>query len=190
VYLHVDLDEFDLGPKPSLAEALTDHTAPHTEAALDITMDTLWSLLADADVTPIFTRTGHTLSYGRTRRLPPPILRRILAHRDRRCRVPGCDQPALRNQAHHLIEWDAEDGPTNPSNLMGGCSFHHHAHHDRGLGITGDAEGDLTFTNADGTPFDPTPAYLREPSPPPKPDDPERENANADEDDDRRGEAA
>jgi hypothetical protein len=160
LYVHIDLDHLNPGPLPSLAEAMTDTTAPHTEAALDITADTLWSLLAGADVTPIFTRTGRTLAYGRTHRLPPPILRRILAHRDRICRVPGCDQPAIRNQAHHIIHWD-DDGETDPTTCCGACTFHHHDHHDHGLGIQGDAEGELTFTNPDGTPFTAEPAYRR-----------------------------
>lgn len=160
LFLHIDLDHLGLGERPSLAEALTDESAPHTEAALDISVDTLWSLLAGADVTPVFRQTGRTLSYGRTRRLPPPILRRILAHRDRRCRVPGCDRPAIVNQAHHVIHWD-DDGPTDPRTCCGACAFHHHDHHDRGLGIEGDAEGTLTFTNGDGSPFTADPAYCR-----------------------------
>ena len=51
----------------------------HTETNVDITDDTLWALLANADVTPIISVSGTPLTYGRTRRLARPILRRVLA---------------------------------------------------------------------------------------------------------------
>jgi hypothetical protein len=60
LFLHVDLND--------LAAMGADVTA-HTEANLDISDDTLWALLAGAEVTPILTDTGTPLSYGRTRRL-------------------------------------------------------------------------------------------------------------------------
>ncbi|HNI35690.1 MAG TPA: DUF222 domain-containing protein, partial [Microthrixaceae bacterium] len=98
LFLHIDLNDLNTSNPDNTDAALTDLLAgrrpAHTEAGLDITDDTLWALMADADITPVFNRNGTSLSYGRTRRLAPSILRRVIAHRDRRCRFDGCRRSA------------------------------------------------------------------------------------------------
>ncbi|MFN8052142.1 MAG: DUF222 domain-containing protein [Acidimicrobiales bacterium] len=157
-FIHIDLDRLHPDPTPELADLLTDRPA-HTEAGLDIDDDTFWALLAGADVTPIFNRNGTPLSYGRTRRLAPPMLRRALAHRDRTCRFPGCNAPPNRLEFHHLVHWEHQ-GTTDPPNLAGLCSSHHHDHHDRGWAIARDTDGRLAVTRPTGQPFTAQPAYL------------------------------
>lgn len=165
LYLHIDLADLD---PPSdadgagLDDLLAGRRPAHTEAGLDISDDTLWGLMADADVTPVFRRDGRSLSYGRTRRLAPPILRRVIAHRDRRCRFPGCDRPAVWTQIHHVDHWE-EGGGTDPSSCCGLCGTHHREHHRGRFGVVGDAEGDLRFTDGTGAPLDPRPRYRRPP---------------------------
>jgi hypothetical protein len=135
----------------------------HTEANHDLSDDTLWALLAGADVTPIITHQGTPLSYGRTRRLAPPILRRVLAHRDLGCFFPGCDVPPPWHEGHHVEHWD-DGGTTDPPNVWGACGHHHHLHHDQGWGIDppdDGAPGEAVVTRPDGTIYDPEPDWQR-----------------------------
>ena len=140
-FLHADLDDLHADIPDSA----------HTEANLDVSDATLWRLLEDADVTPVFNTDGRPLCYGRTRRLAPDILRRVIAHRDRKCRFTWCDQPSVFTHAHHIRHWD-DDGTTDPMNQAGKCGFHHlRCIHGDGWGISG-APPDLSITRPDGTP--------------------------------------
>ncbi len=140
LFLHIDLDDLN-GRVPDTA---------HTESNLDLTDDTLWKLMVDGDVTPIFTTDGQPLSFGRTRRLAPPILRRFLAHRDRHCRFAWCDAPPVWSQSHHIQFWD-DGGLTDADNNALECTFHHHEIHDHGWTMSG-TPPDVTITRPDGTP--------------------------------------
>jgi len=153
LYLHLDLTD--------LAVMGANVTA-HTEANLDITDATLWKLLAGADCTPIITDQGTPLSYGRTRRLAPDILRRALALRHRHCYFHHCDRPPHQQHKHHERWWE-HDGLTDPPNLQGDCSEHHHLIHDHGWTITTD-DGDpdtVVITRPDGSVLDPAPRWQR-----------------------------
>jgi hypothetical protein len=158
LFVHIDIDDLHLDPTPELTELL-DPKRPFTEAGFDLSDDTLWSLMFDADVTPIYNRNGTPLSYGRSRRLAPPMLRRALAYRDRHCRTPGCEAPPNRLHIHHVRHWDDGNGTTDPDNNVGECNGHHHNHHDRGWGISGDPNGEMVHTRPDGRVFDASPAY-------------------------------
>jgi len=67
--------------------------------------------------------TGALLDYGRTRYHPPPDLIDHVITRDRRCRFPGCGQPAYRCQIDHTVP--STDGPTADHNLGPLCLPHH-----------------------------------------------------------------
>ncbi len=155
LYLHINLE--DLNTEPTEHDLFTGANA-HTEADLDITDTTLWNLLADADITPVFNHNGQPLCYGRTRRFAPPILRRVLAHRDRHCVWPGCTTPANRTHTHHLNTW-ANGGTTDPNNTAGVCPTDHHHLHTNRYAITRNADGTLNTTRPDGTPIPTTPNY-------------------------------
>ncbi|MBK6670968.1 MAG: DUF222 domain-containing protein [Actinobacteria bacterium] len=155
LYLHINLE--DLNTEPTEHDLFTGANA-HTEADLDITDTTLWNLLADADITPVFNHNGQPLCYGRTRRFAPPILRRVLAHRDRHCVWPGCTTPANRTHTHHLHTW-ANGGTTDPNNTAGVCPTDHHHLHTNDFTTTRNADGTLNTTRPDGTPIPTTPNY-------------------------------
>jgi hypothetical protein len=81
----------------------------------------------------------------------PAHLRRAVAVRDRGCRFPGCDQPAMACQPHHIIP-RAQGGPTSLTNLLLLCTFHHLiAVHRWGWSITLHPDGTVTATSPDGT---------------------------------------
>jgi hypothetical protein len=95
--------------------------------------------------------------------LAPPILRRVLAHRDLDCFFPGCDVPPPWHEGHHVEHWD-DGGTTDPRNVWGACGHHHHLHHDAGWGIQppdDGAPGEAIVTRPDGTIYDPEPAWQR-----------------------------
>jgi Domain of unknown function (DUF222)/HNH endonuclease len=80
----------------------------------------------------------------------PVHLRRAVAVRDRGCRFPGCDQPVMACQPHHIIP-RAEGGPTCLTNLMLLCTFHHLiAVHRWGWGIVLHPDGSVTATGPGG----------------------------------------
>ena len=154
LFLHMDLTD--------LAVMGADLTA-HTEANLDITDATLWKLLAGADCTPIITDEGTPLSYGRSRRLAPDILRRALVLRHRSCCFHQCDRPPHQQDKHHEQWWE-HGGLTDPGNFLGPCTEHHHAIHDHGWTVTSD-DGDPTtvvITRPDGTELDPAPRWQQD----------------------------
>ncbi|MCV7164169.1 DUF222 domain-containing protein, partial [Mycobacterium stomatepiae] len=109
-------------------------------------------LTCDATGEVWFERDGEVIGAGRTTRVISRRLRRALEHRDRTCVVPGCG--ATRGlHAHHLQHWE-DGGPTELSNLVLVCPYHHRAHHRGLITLTGPAN-DLTITDEDGQPLNP-----------------------------------
>ncbi|WP_162262055.1 HNH endonuclease signature motif containing protein, partial [Terrabacter sp. Soil810] len=74
----------------------------------------------------------------------------LVLDRDRGCRFPGCG--STRNlEIHHLQHW-RDGGPTDTTNLLGLCPFHHDGHHRGEFTLTGDPThpDGLTFTTDTG----------------------------------------
>src|SRR5437870_5381571 len=90
---------------------------------------------------------GHVTEVGARTRTIPPALRRVLQHRDRGCRFPGCGLPF--GQGHHIRHW-AHGGPTTLSNLALLCRRHHRAVHEEGYEVDRQPDGDLRFRRPDG----------------------------------------
>ncbi|MDZ7887693.1 MAG: HNH endonuclease signature motif containing protein [Mycobacterium sp.] len=104
-------------------------------------------LLCDATCEVWFERHGRPIGVGRATRTVGRRLRRALEHRDQTCVVPGCG--ATRGlHAHHLVHWE-NGGPTELSNLVLLCPFHHRMHHRGGITLIGPAE-QLKVTDSDG----------------------------------------
>jgi uncharacterized protein DUF222/HNH endonuclease len=68
---------------------------------------------------------GQPLDIGRTQRLFPKHIRRALETRDKGCVFTGCDAPTHWCDAHHLLEWMLDDGPTSVDNGALLCERHH-----------------------------------------------------------------
>ena len=90
---------------------------------------------------------GHVTEVGARTRTIPPALRRVLQHRDRGCRFPGCGLPF--GQGHHIRHW-AHGGPTTLSNLAMLCRRHHRCVHEEGYQIERQPDGVLRFRRPDG----------------------------------------
>ncbi|CQD18383.1 HNH endonuclease domain-containing protein [Mycobacterium lentiflavum] len=95
-------------------------------------------LTCDAAFEVWFERDGQVIGAGRTTRQINRRLRRALEHRHPTCAVPGCG--ATRGlHAHHLRHWE-DGGPTELSNLVLVCPYHHRLHHRGLITITGPAD--------------------------------------------------
>ena len=90
---------------------------------------------------------GRITEVGVRTRTVPPSLRRALQHRDRGCRFPGCGR--RYTQGHHIKHW-AHGGPTELSNLMLLCRWHHRAVHEDGYRVEQLEGGELRFRDAHG----------------------------------------
>ena len=91
------------------------------------------------------------LDIGAATETIPAHLRRAVIARDRCCRFPGCNQPAMACQPHHIIP-RSQGGPTSLSNLLLLCSFHHLiAVHRWGWGIVLLPDGTVAATSPDRT---------------------------------------
>ncbi|MCG7606839.1 MULTISPECIES: HNH endonuclease signature motif containing protein [Mycobacterium] len=116
-----------------------------------LTDDERQYLLCDATCEVWFERRGQPIGVGRATRTVSRRLRRALEHRDRCCVVPGCG--ATRGlHAHHIVHWE-DGGRTDLDNLVLVCPYHHRAHHQGGITITGPARR-LVVTDPTGKRLD------------------------------------
>jgi hypothetical protein len=90
------------------------------------------------------------LDVGHAKTIPPQI-RLAAAIRSPHCQAPGCTQPALDSEAHHLIHRE-DGGPTSLGNCDTYCRWHHHILIHR-MGWTARLNGDGTpiLRRPDGT---------------------------------------
>jgi hypothetical protein len=107
-------------------------------------------LTCDGDISTVWHADGHPVRVGRTQRIVPRRIRRLVEHRDGGCRVPGCDS-TLWVQVHHIVHWE-DHGDTVTWNLVCLCAHHHRQHHLGLLGITGNADrpDGMVFTTGTG----------------------------------------
>jgi 5-methylcytosine-specific restriction endonuclease McrA len=91
------------------------------------------------------------LDVGTATRTIPHYLRQAVIARDRHCQFPGCRQPALACQPHHIIP-RSQGGKTCLTNLLALCAFHHLiAVHRWGWSIVLMPDGTVTATSPDKT---------------------------------------
>ena len=103
---------------------------------------------------------GNPVGVGRTARTVPAWLARLVKHRDQHCRFPGCSRRRLAHM-HHVKFWTRDQGDTDLQNLAWLCRFHHGLVHQPGWSVTGNANGELTFTKPDRTVITTVPPKLR-----------------------------
>jgi uncharacterized protein DUF222/HNH endonuclease len=109
-------------------------------------------------------RNGTPLRLGRTTREPSTAMMRLLRHRDRECRFPGCGRRGFL-QAHHIEFW-SRGGRTDLENLALLCFFHHKLLHEGGWSVKRATDGILLWFTPKGRYFSPGPAPPGGPGPP------------------------
>ncbi|MBF4563201.1 HNH endonuclease [Microbacterium sp. VKM Ac-2870] len=102
---------------------------------------------------------GGPLDVGRESRLFTPRQRIALAIRDGGCRWHGCDRPPSYCEAHHIDQWQRDEGRTDLDRGILLCRFHHMQLHHGGWRVTRDGRSDFELHPPDGGP--PTPLRPR-----------------------------
>jgi hypothetical protein len=143
VVTHVPLAALvdDAGEQSALAGELEQQGLIDGETVRRIACDATITIALDDDV-------GHTMYEGRARRFPTDAQRREIMRRDRHCRFPGCTNVTFTN-VHHIVAWKP-GGRTDLDNLALTCLHHHHLVHSGGWTMSGNANGELTFTGPSG----------------------------------------
>jgi hypothetical protein len=142
-------------PLDTLQGAAGHDAALFGPAGEPVCAETARRMACDAGVIPaVLGSNGEPLDIGRLTRTIPTGIRRALILRDRGCRFPGCDQPPHRTDGHHLAHW-SRGGPTNLTNLILVCAFHHWLVHEGHWSIHYDPDTNiLTAYRPGGTPYD------------------------------------
>ena len=96
--------------------------------------------------------TGNLLDYGRLTYQPPQPLVDFIVARDRRCRFPGCRQPARVCDIDHAIPWE-EGGKTSRENLGLLCRRHHRMKTHGGWKLTSFEDGSCEWISPEGNIF-------------------------------------
>jgi hypothetical protein len=118
VVVTIDIDDF-ADPHPGPGAASTGFGARISAARAR------W-LACDGNITRIVIGPdGQPLDVGRDQRLFPSHIRKALDARDKGCVFTGCDAPTHWCDAHHLLEWVRDDGPTSVDNGALLCERHH-----------------------------------------------------------------
>jgi hypothetical protein len=65
------------------------------------------------------------VNVGRVQRLFTERQRTGMAVRDGGCRFPGCDRPPSWCEAHHIDQWQRDNGKTNVADGVLLCRRHH-----------------------------------------------------------------
>jgi hypothetical protein len=142
-HVTVTVDLTALERRPGASSAELDWSGP-------ISAETALRIACDAGVSRVITAgASEPLDVGRRTRVVSAGMRRALAVRDKVCRFPGCDRPPAWTDAHHRRHW-ADGGPTSLANLILLCPTHHRCVHEGGWTLSGDANGLITATRADG----------------------------------------
>ena len=109
VVVHVDAPV--LADAGAAGQSIVDGTRVSAETSQRLACDASRVVMRhDAD--------GNIMEVGVRTRTIPPALRRVLHHRDRGCRFPGC--ASRFGRGHHIRHW-AHGGPTTLSNLTTLC---------------------------------------------------------------------
>ena len=122
-----------------------------TEGGHRLSADAVRRLACGGRIEWVLEEEGRPVGIGRQGRAVPGQLLRVLRHRDRTCRFPGCERRRWV-QAHHLVHW-ADGGATTLDNLVLLCHFHHRLIHEGGWRTSGHPGRDLRFHDPTGRPL-------------------------------------
>ena len=93
---------------------------------------------------------GEPLWMSRTVRSATPAQWQALIARDRHCAFPGCTTKPIWCVAHHVAEYDRDNGPTDIDNMALLCGGHHKIIHSAGWSAKMEPGQQLVVTTPDG----------------------------------------
>jgi Domain of unknown function (DUF222) len=113
--------------------------------------DRVKRLLCDANLTFVVQgEQGEPLWMSRTVRSATPAQWRALVARDRHCAFPGCTMKPIWCEAHHILEYDRDHGPTDIDNMALLCGPHHKLIHKTGWSVKMEPGQHLVITTPEG----------------------------------------
>jgi Domain of unknown function (DUF222)/HNH endonuclease len=101
------------------------------ELSLPISTRTLERVACDCTILRVLLADSMVIDVGRATRVNSAPRRRALRVRDTGCRFPGCDRPVNWSTPHHIVAW-SKGGPSELSNLVLLCYYHHRLVHEGG----------------------------------------------------------
>src|SRR5258706_666483 len=101
------------------------------ELSLPISTRTLERISCDCTMSRVLLADSMVIDVGRATRVVSAPTMRALRVRDKRCLVPGCDRQVNWSSQHHIDHW-SRGGPSNLSNLVLLCHYHHRLVHEGG----------------------------------------------------------
>ncbi|AEI13494.1 HNH endonuclease signature motif containing protein [Cellulomonas gilvus] len=124
-------------PDPAQLRADVPRLVPAvSEEGTVLSADELAVALCDCTMTRVVMGAqGVPLDVGRGRRMFGPAQRLAVVARDRQCAWNGCSVAARYCEVHHVRWWHRDRGPSDVSNGVLLCSFHHHEVHRLDLDI-------------------------------------------------------
>jgi hypothetical protein len=152
VVIHAGADVL-AGGEPSDGPVLAE-----TEDGRGLPAEAVRRLACDGRIEWVLESGGRPVGVGRRGRTVPGHLARLLRHRDRACRFPGCERRRWL-KAHHLVHW-ASGGTTDLDNLVLLCHAHHRLLHEGGWRTSGHPARDLRFHDPGGRPLRTMPGGL------------------------------
>jgi hypothetical protein len=120
--------------------------------------DTAARLLCDGRLRVVLDEGGRTVGIGYTSRVVPPWLADEVKAIYGCCGFPGCHSKSFL-QCHHAVPWP--EGPTDLTNLLPLCAFHHRLVHEAGWKVRIRAQGIAEWSLSDGKLFSPGPSPPR-----------------------------
>jgi Domain of unknown function (DUF222)/HNH endonuclease len=113
--------------------------------------DRVKRLLCDAKITTIVQgEHKEPLWMSRTVRSATAAQWRALVARDKHCAFPGCTMKPIWCEAHHVEEYDRDNGPTDIDNMALLCGTHHKTVHSAGYSAKVEPGQYLAVTRPDG----------------------------------------
>jgi len=103
--------------------------AAELQGGIPISSKTVRRLACDGALSRVLKADSVVVDVGRATRAVSPAQWRALKARHHRCAFPGCDRPIGWTNPHHVDFW-ARGGPSDLSNLLPLCHFHHRLVHE------------------------------------------------------------
>jgi hypothetical protein len=101
------------------------------ELSMPISTRTLERIACDSTISRVLLADSMVIDVGRATRVNSAPRRRALRVRDRGCRFAGCDRQVNWSTPHHIVAW-SKGGPSELSNLVLLCYYHHRLVHEGG----------------------------------------------------------
>src|SRR6202171_3985595 len=101
------------------------------DLSLPISTRTAERIACDCTMSRIVFADSMVIDVGRAKPTVSGPTRRALRIRDKGCRFTGCDRTVDWTNPHHIIHW-ARGGPSNTTNMVLLCYFHHRLVHEGG----------------------------------------------------------